>query len=115
MALLDFSLWVVYKAIYYYSCVEIFFVTSYESFIKTQSILYIMNLYKSLKTEYPVCDQYMFVEDGNCICVVKTNKNENKIVSLLEPEKYDFILRNDFVGGMNNKILYNNLSQELNF
>jgi hypothetical protein len=55
--------------------------------------------------------QYMFVEDGNQLLIYKGN---TPLLSLLEPERYDFIIRNDYCldkksKWINNKIIYRTL------
>jgi len=75
------------------------------------------NISEYMHNRYPVVppiQQYLFIEDGNQILVYK---GEGNLLSLLEPENYDFVIRNDYCKikrngkskWINNKIIYQNL------
>jgi len=114
MRVLDVCLHCIYKLIYYYTCVEIFLETKMEEFAKIKVVQKIARNVRTLKHYYypvvPPIPQYLFVEDGNQLLIYKGN---DQLLSLLEPETYDFIIRNDYrlnkSKWINNKIISQHL------
>ena len=98
---LNYFLNVAYKIVYLYSCFEIYVGTKMEEIAKTFMIKNITGFFTKLGyfQECPPIQQYLFIENGDQKMVYKS-------LEIVEPENYDFILRNDFKNNMNYKILY---------
>lgn len=108
----------VYQTIYIFSCIEIFVEKNITSFLNVKIVKKMtQGVSDFLQYHYPTqppVQQYMFVEDGNSILVYKSLKDHLDMVKLIEPENYDFILRNDYRKDkkwMNYKIIYDNVDE----
>lgn len=107
---------VVYQSIYIFSCIEIFVENKMETFLNFKMMRKVtQNVSDYLQYHYPTqppLQQYMFVEEGEGILVYKSIENELNMLRLIEPENYDFVLRNDYhkeKRWMNYKIIYDNV------
>lgn len=116
MTFLGFFVNVVYKMIYLYSCIEIYFENKYEEFEKSA---FGKSLKRSTLYFYPETirtKQYLFVENGNQTMVFETLQSETLV---FDPENYDFILCNDFRKiknkWINCKIIYNNFQEIIDY
>jgi hypothetical protein len=108
----------VYQTIYIFSCIEIFVEKNITSFLNVKIVKKMtQGVSDFLQYHYPTqppVQQYMFVEDGNSILVYKSLKDHLDMVKLIEPENYDFILRNDYRKDkkwINYKIIYDNVDE----
>jgi len=108
----------VYQSIYIFSCIELFVEKNINSFLNVKIVKKMtQGVSDFLQYHYPTqppVQQYMFVEDGNPILVYKSLKPQLDMIKLIEPETYDFILRNDYrkeKKWMNYKIIYNNVDE----
>ena len=120
MQVLNLLLHVIYKTIYYYSCLEMFMENKIEQLSNTRLIKRVtQNVSEYMHYRYPVMppvQQYLFVENGNQILVYKS-PDSLPLLPLLEPENYDFVIRNDYCKynknrrnvWINNKIIYRDM------
>uniref|UniRef100_A0A6C0HQT1 Uncharacterized protein n=1 Tax=viral metagenome TaxID=1070528 RepID=A0A6C0HQT1_9ZZZZ len=93
---MDFVLKTVYSFVYYYSCLEIWI----SEKLNENSI--VKKIYDYIDSFYVSSTQYLFVENGYKIVISKD------LTSV--PQKYDFILRNEYVKKKKNyKIIYDSV------
>lgn len=110
---MDFCLRAVYNCIYFYSCFEIFIERKVNEWVTIPTVKKALNnvrefVYQRFPLSPPI-QQYLFVEDGNEILLFK---GDEKLLYLLEPENYDFVIRNDYCKNkkwINNKIISKNI------
>lgn len=105
---MDFVFRGIYSLIYCYSALEIWGISNIkkwsENAIIRQIYNYVERIYDSF---YPTLQQYLFVENGCQTIIHKCENQDINMLKLLEPERYDFILRNDYVKNERNyKIIY---------